>query len=349
MPRLLQALGLAAALAAVGSPAFAQAQPTSAPAAPAASIPMPKVRAMLTGWYAFDNERVDTFFLRRANIWVTGDPYPNLGYTIMFQAQKLIALPLIAATTNTAGTTTYAATSNADRAPLQDAFLTYKLNDAWTVTVGQFRPSLSAEARNPAPRLPLANRALFLERNPFGFYRDRGIELSGKLPAGLKLTVGALNGEGTNGLETNHAKDGIVRLDYSPLPDLRLGVSHLRGTMTGAAADYKDRWDANVEYDLGPYQLSGEILSGTDGPAMRLGWYGQGAWRFASNMQAVARYELWDQDRATVGDQRNTTLGLNYFIGDQGTKFALNYIHEDHTGATPRTNDAALLIWQVIL
>jgi hypothetical protein len=341
-------LGLAI-VAACAAPALAQAAPAT-PAPAAAEAPaIAKVRGMLTGWYAFDADRPDAFFLRRANIWITGEPYKNLTYTIMFQPQKLVALPIISGSTDRAGVTTYAATSNADRAPLQDAFLTYKLSDMWTMSVGQFRPALSAEARNPAPRLPLANRALFLERNPFGFYRDRGLELASQLPANMKLTLGVYNGEGTNGLETNHQKDALARLDYVPLPNLQLGLAHLRGATTGATAPYKDRWDANFVYDLGPYQLSGELLAGTDGPTLRHGWYTQGAWRFAPALQAVARYELYDADRATPEDQRNATLGLNYFLGDQGTKFAINLIHEAYTGTAPRENYVGLALWQIIL
>jgi hypothetical protein len=168
------------------------------------------------------------------------------------------------------------------------------------------------------------------------------------LPAGLKATVGVFNGEGTNANETNHQKDAIARLDYSPLPALRLSASALRGT-SGAAADYKDRWDASADLDLGAWTFSAETLFGTDGPTMRLGWYGQGAWRFAPEWQGVLRHELWDADRATPGDQRNTTLGLNYLMGDQGSKLGLNLIHEDYTGPGAHDNLVALLQWQVVM
>lgn len=311
-------------------------------AAAPAQAAQPELRVLLTGWYLADMSSPDAFFLRRANIWMTGEVAPELGYTLMINPAKLAALPTVQSSS-----TQVTLAAGGDTKILQDAFMTWKLSDDWKITGGQLRPPLSAEARQPAPRLPLARRALFLEGNSFGFYRDLGVQVAGKLGAGLSLTAGVFNGQATNVAETNDAKDVVARLDWSLWPGLTMGLSGLQG-LRGTAQVPTTRQGANLELDLAPWQLSAELLQGTDGAISRLGWYGQLAYRPAPPWQIVLRHESWDADQAATGGQQDLTAGVNWFLNGP-TKLALNLVHQTFTGPQARTNEQALLLWQMLL
>lgn len=314
--------------------------------APALALDAPKVSALLTGWYTFDRTAPDAFTLRRANLYFSGDVTSTLSYAVMVNPAKTPALPTVSLSPGeTVPTATVSNTG--DTKILQDAVLSAKLGGGWKASMGQFRPPVSAEALNPASRLPLAKRALFLEGNSFGFYRDLGLQVSGPLLPGLSTTVGVFNGHGTNQVETNHQKDLAGRLDYAPLSALKLGASYLRGAR-GASATLTERMGANAEAELGPLQLSGEVLGGSDGPLQRLGWYGQGLWSFSPTVNAVLRYEEWDADQAQAGKQQNTTLGVNWALSG-ASKIAVNLIHEEVSGPAPRSNDLGLVLWQLML
>ncbi|MNX15894.1 Phosphate-selective porin O and P [compost metagenome] len=318
----------------------------SALQSPALALEAPKVSALLTGWYAFDRNAPDAFTLRRVNLYFSGDVTPELSYAVMINPAKTPALPSVGLSPGepVPGVTV---SNSGDTKILQDAVMTAKLGGGWKASMGQFRPPVSAEALNPAPRLPLAKRALFLEGNSFGFYRDLGLQVSGPLLPGLSTTVGVFNGHGSNQVETNHQKDVAGRLDYAPFSALKLGASYLRGAR-GASATLTERLGANAATELGPLQLSGEVLGGSDGPVQRLGWYGQGLWTFTPTVNAVLRYEEWDADQAQAGKQQNTTLGVNWALSG-ASKVAVNLIHEEISGSAPRSNDLGLVLWQLML
>lgn len=314
--------------------------------APAHALDAPRVNALVTGWYAFDSKAPDAFTLRRVNLYVSGDVTPDLSYAIMVNPAKTPALPSVVLSPGEP-VPDVSVSNSGDSKILQDALMIAKLGGGWKASMGQFRTPISAEALNPAAKLPLAKRALFLEGNTFGFYRDLGLQVSGPLLQGLSATIGVFNGHGTNQLETNHQKDVAGRLDYAPFSTLKLGASYLRGSR-GASATLTERLGANAEAGIGPLQLSGEILGGSDGSLQRRGWYGQGLWAFNPVVNAVLRYEEWDADLAQAGRQQNTTLGVNWTLSG-ASKVAVNLIHEDVTGPTPRSNDLGLVLWQLML
>ena len=314
--------------------------------APALALDAPKVSALLTSWYSFDRTAPDAFTLRRINLYFSGDVTPELSYAIMVNPAKTPALPGVSLAPG-APVPGVTVSPSGDTKILQDAVLSAKLGGGWKASMGQFRTPISAEALNPATRLPLAKRALFLEGNAFGFYRDLGLQVSGPLLPGLSTTVGVFNGHGSNQVETNHQKDVAGRLDYAPVSNLKLGASYLRGSR-GAAAALTERLGANAELAIGPLLVSGEVLGGSDGSVRRLGWYGQGLWAFSSTVNAVARYEEWDADQAQEGRQQNTTLGVNWFLNG-ASKVAVNLIHEEVSGPGSRSNDQGLVLWQLML
>lgn len=323
----------------------AGAPPQPAPAVPAAPVwaPSLKTRAMLTTWYAFDTLREDQLVIRRFNVWLVGEVAPGLSYTGMFQPHKLIALPGIRAGSD--GTAQVVRTG--DSAVLQDAFISWTPWRWAGLTVGQFRPALSAEARNPAPQLSLARRAMFLEGNPFGFYRDRGAELWLQPHPAVKLTGGVYNGETNNMPETNHLKDALIRLDLTSGLPFKVGLSALAGTTSGAQPQPKRRVDADAAWRSGPWEVSGEALWGSDGPVARLGAYTQVS-RSDFPWLSVARLEGYDEDLAVDGGRFASTLGGYYAFSPQGSKVGLNWIHELATGAKPQAGDTLLVQFQAI-
>lgn len=303
----------------------------------------PEVSTTLTTWYESSTTGLDGFLIRRANIAISGDATPQLSYAMMFNPAKNLALPTV--TDNPDGTLRVG--SGGDSKILQDAYVGMKVGPGITARFGQFRPPLSAAAMESAFKQPLAKRPLFLEGNSFGFYRDLGLQVSAPVLPGLEARVGVFNGTTTNQAENNEAKDVIGRLDFSPSPAFKSGISYLKG-VRGASLALNERVDANVEWNAGPLQLRAEAMSGTDGGLNKLGWYGQGAYGITKDVRGVLRYEEWDANLAADGAQQNTTVGVNWYLSGYSL-VGLNLIHENHTGPSARTSDSALLICQVVL
>jgi hypothetical protein len=323
-------LSVAALLAAgmLQAPALAQSQ-------------APKVRGLIQTWYTADESALDAFTVRRVFLYINGAVTPQLDYSVLFNPAKYMSQPTVTGTTSP-----FNVSNTGDTRILEDAFLTAKLDGGWKVRMGQFRPPVSAEALASAGRIPLARRALFLEGNSFGFYRDIGLEVSKQALPGLTATLGVFNGQTTNQRETNEGKDLAGRLDYS-LANLTLGASYLRGSR-GAAAALTERIGANAAVGLGALELSAEGLAGQDGAVSKLGWYGQALWRFLPAMNAVLRVEEWDADQAKDGRQQDVTLGINWFLAGN-SKLALNLINQTQVGPTPSRNGLAIVAWQLEL
>lgn len=304
----------------------------------------PEVKTTLTTWYTANSTALDSFLIRRVNIVVNGEVTPELSYAIMFDPSKNLALPTVSAS---APGGPFQVATGGDSKILQDAYIGGKFPGGITTRFGQFRPPLSAAGMESGFKQPLARRPLFLESNPFGFYRDAGLQVSAPVLPGLGATVGVFNGGVTNQAETNEAKDVIGRLDFSPVPQLKSGLSYLKG-VRGAAQAYTERLGANAEWNIGALQLRAEALSGTDGSTGKLGWYGQGAYYLTPSVRSVLRYEEWDANLAADGAQQNTTLGVNWYLSGF-TMAGLNLIHENFTGPSAHTNDAALFVWQLVM
>lgn len=319
-------------LLALQAPAFAQAE-------------APKVRGLVQSWYTFNDQAPDAFTVRRAFLYIDGAVTPQLSYSILFNPAKYLAQPTVTAIP-AGGGVMYAVTNNGDTRLLEDAFLTAKLNADWKVRMGQFRPPISAEGLTPVPALPLARRALFLEGNSFGFYRDIGLEVSGKALPGLTTALGIFNGQSTNQRETNEAKDIAARLDYR-FERLSLGASYLRG-LRGPGDLLAERIGANASLDLDPLALSVEALTGKDGSTSKLGWYGQALWRFTPTLNTVLRYEEWDADLAQVGKLQDVTLGVNWYLSGQ-SKLALNLVQQRTFAVGSVRSGLAIVAWQLLL
>lgn len=302
----------------------------------------PKVRAVVQTWYTADEQALDAFSVRRVFLYLNGAVTPKLSYSVLVNPAKYLSQPSVTGTN-----APFTVSNTGDSRLLEDAFLTARLDGGWSVRMGQFRPLVSAEGSMATARLPLSRRALFAEGNSFGMYRDIGLEVSKQaLWPGLTATAGVFNGQTTNQREANHAKDLIGRLDYS-LANLSLGASYLRGAR-GAASTLNERIGANAALDFQAFQLSAEALAGRDGTVSRLGWYGQALWRFHPALNAVARYEVWDADRAATGEQEDVTLGMNWFLSGN-SKLALNLVNQRVTGPAPSRNGLAILAWQLEL
>jgi hypothetical protein len=325
IPSTLVAL---AAVTALQAPALAQAE-------------APKVRGVIQSWYTANESAPDAFTVRRVFLYVNGAVTPQLSYSVLFNPAKYLSLPTV-----TGASSPYAVSNTGDNRLLEDAFLTAQLGAGWKVRMGQFRPPVSAEALAPVARIPLARRALFLEGNSFGFYRDLGLEVSGPALPGLTTTLGVFNGQTTNQRETNEPKDVAARLDYA-FSNLKLGASYLRG-VRGATETFAERIGANAAIDFDPLLLSAEALAGTDGTTAKLGWYGQALWRFNPALNTVLRVEEWDADQSQYCKQQDVTLGLNWFYTGN-SKLALNLVNQTTSGQTPSRNALAIVAWQLEL
>jgi hypothetical protein len=214
----------------------------------------------------------------------------------------------------------------------------------WSLTGGQFKLPLSAEALQGAGSLVTIRRALFSESpTQIGLKRDLGLQLKGDLWPGVELTTGIFNGEGQNVVDRNDRKDLVARVVVSPWPWLSVGLNHQEGAL-GVDTTLHRRTGGHLQAGTPEVYVLAEVLSGQDGGTAELGWYGLGAWTFRPGWQAVARYESWAPDVGHGVEERALTLGLNWWLAPN-TRLAINAIRETFSIGT--VNHQAMLAWQI--
>ncbi len=344
-----RAFWVAALLGLAGARAPAAGATINSPAAPPAAASAAQVRTLLQGWYLADELAPDGFRIRRANIWITGEAAPGLGYLVLLNPVRALAPPTIV--TDPARPGAWSARSGGDDKIVLDAFGRFE-HGGWSLQAGQFRIPLSAEALEAGADLVTIRRALFNESaTQVGLWRDIGLMGRGRPWPWLDLACGVFNGEGMNVAEGDHRKDLVARLVVEPAADVAIGLAHQERAFGPSGPDHR-RTGLSLDVPLGPLAGRAEALWGMDGGTTKLGWFVQVSGFMRPELQLVARYEAWDPDQARARVQRDLTLGLNGYPGplwgvpaSNGAKLALNLVHQ----AGPAGSGlAGLLMWQVM-
>lgn len=314
-----------------------------------------KFNGLLQTWFVGGNGGViDTFRIRRAELKFTGEISPHFKWTLMIDPAK--SLSLNNTFTTVAGTSVVKDTSvNQASRILQDAFITLSYLKRANVNVGQFKVPLSLEGLQSSTQLD-TERALFASDRArggtFGDIRDVGIMVYGPLSKAVDYQVGIFNGSGEsqNDLDKNDQKALAGRLVVRPpvIRGLQLGGSGVWGNGQRADRPRRDRLGAESLFVRGPVTLKGELMTGSDGPIHRRGYYGHFAYLFDPKVQGVFRVDTWDPDiaRETNGAnalERDYVAGFNYFIRERYFKLQFNYLRKTFPSGLVHSRNVLLL------
>ena len=292
---------------------------------------MPKISGFVQGMYQanLDEEGTlidNTLRMRRVRLSVDGTLFKGLTYKIQ---------------------------GDFSRSPmLVDAYVKYKVCDAFAIQLGQFKTPFSIESPITPVNLEIfdygeAIQGLVGYKDVCGvgsLGRDLGIMATGSLfpvkgDEGIKYHVvdyalGVFNGNGANQLDNNNRKDVVGRLEVHPgLKNLTLSGSYYYGKYTkdDNVNCTRNRWAAGAQYNDGKLVLRGEYIGGKTGvePTLipeDLGYYNSNGYYAVAGyniklgkegnqtLMSVLRYEHFTADQAiTKGGTNWYTAGINYW------------------------------------
>ncbi len=170
--------------------------------------------------------------------------------------------------------------------------------------------------------------------------RDLGLDIFGELFGGkLHYNVGIMNGRGVNKKDLDNRKDVIVKLDYRPLPGLRLVATAQKGYGTSVSEQpsvyipqehaiaygetyRRDRWTAGFEYKSGAndywkdrcVSVRGEVLGGRDGKTHSWGGYLTASVPVVEGLDVVASYDYFNYAKGYDHDRTQLIAGLQYWF-----------------------------------
>jgi hypothetical protein len=336
--------------------------PKPAPASPAPELPAAKKLAVGThglwqpgmlaqGWFQLEESdghtTLSTFRLRRAELSVKGEILPKrVAYQVMFDPAKVRETQkvTVAGPPDAMGNPTTVAINNPTSAisALQDFYIT-GLSKWVDVSLGQFKIPVSWEGYNSSAKLILPERALVSGK--FGDKRDIGMRFAKTFPK-WGYSAGIFNGPGQNTFDNNNQKDLTLRLEAYPVKGLTIaGVTYdSAGYRTRAGT--KDRWEADVRYDHGPYLVQAEYIRARDvfkddaDAITAQGFYVAAAYTIKhpalhGDLQPVIRLGFVDSNvdvdvPATGEDEvRHYDLGLNYYLQAHEMKLQASFQRQD--------------------
>ena len=226
---------------------------------------MPKISGFVQGMYQanLDEEGTlidNTLRMRRVRLSVDGTLFKGLTYKIQ---------------------------GDFSRSPmLVDAFVKYKVADAFAIQLGQFKTPFSLESPINPVNLEIFDYGEGIQKlvgysdvcGVGGLGRDIGLMATGKLFAVkdgeetkyhvVDYAIGVFNGNGPTTTDNNNRKDIVGRLEVHPgLKALTLSGSYYYGKYTKDDNDNctRNRWAAGAQYNDGNLVIRGEYISGTTG------------------------------------------------------------------------------------
>jgi hypothetical protein len=289
-----------------------------------------------------DSTLASTFKIRRIELKFSGNIDPVSYWTIMFDPSK---------------TQTTASTS-----PLQDAFIGWHVNKTTNVEVGQQKVPLSIESARASTALLTIERSLMNEvsytQGRVGDIRDLAIWGRYNAPGVATATLAILDDSGNrqNVVDDNNDKDIMANVQLLTVKNLQIGGYGDYSVGVGVPQGSRKRVGFDFDWVHGPQELTGEIEGGYDGGATtnknaatvsniyRLdteGGYLTYAYKITPIWQAVTRYDVFNPNRDMHNEERDVTLGVNYYLNNQNSKIQLNYISRNITGPLSGAGDTA--------
>ena len=247
------------------------------PEKPLGGLEMPKISGFVQGMYQanldenfqlMDGDKSSTFRMRRVRLSVEGNLFKGLTYKIQ---------------------------GDFSRSPmLVDAYLKYKVCDAFAIQIGQFKTPFSIESPINPVNLEIFDYGEAVQKlvgyddvcGIKGLGRDIGLMATGSLfpvkgEEGIKYhvvdyAIGVFNGNGPTTTDNNNRKDIVGRLEVHPgLKALTLSGSYYYGfydkeyevvggnQFASIHNGKRQRWSAGAQYNDGNLVVRAEYLSGT--------------------------------------------------------------------------------------
>lgn len=235
------------------------------------------------------------------------------------------------------------------RGQLVDAFVTWTKYPAAKIQVGQFKAPFGYEQLVSDPKTLFVERTLTNDRLTVG--RQIGAMATGDL-AGKRLnySLGLFNGTGVNTGANDNSKFMTSGRLAATVFDGKRGAQTVRWTVgsaffttadKGAFTGRRTGYGLDTQLTAGPVEVGAEWLRNENHPVTgqavtAAGWSGYGAWTFAKQWQAVARFEDYDSNTARPNTTtREWTWGFNYLLKGDDLKFSLNYVRGDQPTPAP--------------
>lgn len=329
-----RALAMSLAAACAAAPLAAQ------DSAAVRAAPPVDIHGLIQVYYrAGDPLNHDGFRVRRGDLKFSGDLSPRLKWRLGIDVAKALGVNKAIGDVNDTAVVTDVTVDQRSRA-LLDAALTYSVNHALQIDVGQQVLPLSYEGTMPSSQVETADRALFIvERSRgdgLGDVRDVGAAAFGVMAGGqVEYKAGVFNetGGAQSSTDPNDQKAFIGRLVFHPsaLPGFQFGGS---GAFEGGpTAQRRERAGGEAQYKVPLFTLRAEAMGARDGELRRFGWYGLGALRPAPRVELVASVDNWDRD-LSAESSINNAFERQYIVGgwyvlDATGKVGVNVIRQE--------------------
>ncbi|MDQ5977672.1 MAG: phosphate-selective porin OprO and OprP [Verrucomicrobiota bacterium] len=264
----------------------------------------------------------DRFLVRRARVNVRGSFGKDFGFKVEsdFGANSLSAV------------TGY-------RAQLTDLYVEWLAHPEAQLRLGQFKTPFGWEQLMSDTANPFTERSLPSDRLTVS--RQIGVMLFGSAAEKrVEYSAGVFNGNGVN--NSNNDTDDFMaaaRLAATVWSGKHNDKAALWSVGVNAFGDEAPARRTGLGFDtqlqLHPVTLRAEWLTNTLDPVTGAdvdsdGWSLAALWSLNDQWQLAARYETYDSNTATGGNETDTlTLGLNWFIRRNDIAVSLNYLAGD--------------------
>lgn len=251
--------------------------------------------------------KADDFSIAQARFGMTGDISKYFTYTFTIEG------------------------TNADsdnKKMIYDVYIDTTIIKNFKIRIGQFKYGFGLEQTTSDADLELVNKAevvsnLIKPSRDIGIQVSRNFELS-KVRFGL--TLGLINGSGSNTADENNRKTFVGRFIITPVKGLTLGASYYDGT-TGVA-DKKQRVGAELKFEYSKLFVKGEFIHGKDKTIKKDGFYGTIGYSIIPSTLVLFRFDNWDSNKdITDKEISRYTFGLNYFF-NKSVVAQFNYEHK---------------------
>ena len=229
----------------------------------------------------------DRLEIRRARVIVSGEPLPDLSYSIQADVAHVPYL--------------------------LDASVTWKFSPSFRLTAGQFKIPFSGEsliADNldiPIERARAVN-SLVPGRDTGVQARDTGLQVSGTLHR-IEYAGAVLSGQLIVNSPSTRYSALAGRALLHPFSGFRAGGDWY-GSFSTSGAPPKRRIEAEANYEHGPVRLATEQIFARDGSLQRRGGYGVGSWRLSAYLEPLTRI-----DWITTNTHKSNTTSVAYMAG----------------------------------
>lgn len=239
---------------------------------------------------------------------------------------------------------------------LENAYVSYRWNDAFNFTIGQFRPSFGLEDLYPVDiiqSMDFSNQYYAFGSNGWQSFQI-GVSMFGafkkesKVP--MKYALSVVNGNNRNQVSDNdNGKLGTARLEFGDMNKLSLGLNGGFGTVkrqsvyalgvdVSGVIPLAPKWDLQLqsEYKQGNnhqlyYAIPDSLRKGPVSDYIMNGIYILPNFRYKINYHKLTsiefsmRYEYFNEDRKHVGNVRQSYIPMVSlaFLKDYGGRIQL--------------------------